>query len=280
MSQRHKSPPAGWHAPNRRQTLALVGSGLAGTATGSVAEEGLAPLDLSGHRLSFSEDFDRPPEVSAWGPSKWIAHTPWNGDFGAARFTDPGPGQAWATTDGLLRITARRGDAASGGRWTTGLLASSDRAGGGFRQALGYFEARLRFPLARGVWPAFWLVATHPAGPRVEIDVVEFYGRQPQQFRCVAHLWPNGSGRPAWGQGNATAYGADTRPDDFNLYGAMVTADAITYYFNRRPVWRVAAPADMREQRLTVLVNLAIEPDIEPGEHRMDVDHVRAWAAA
>ena len=31
--------------------------------------------------------------VAPWkiGPARWTAHTPWNGDFGDAKFIDPGP---------------------------------------------------------------------------------------------------------------------------------------------------------------------------------------------
>src|SRR5271155_2485397 len=46
-------------------------------------------IDLSNYRLTFSEDFRGPLQVTPWGPSRWIAHTPWNGDFGDARFADP-----------------------------------------------------------------------------------------------------------------------------------------------------------------------------------------------
>lgn len=260
----------------RRRALAWLA---ALPAAARAADEDLPPLDLSRYEPSFVEDFDGPLDLTAWGPSRWIAHTPWNGDFGAARFTDPGPGQAAIVDDGVLTLTARR-NGPSGG-WTSGLLASSDRAGRGFTQALGYFEARLRFPLARGVWPAFWLMCTPasaaPGGALVEIDVVEFYGRKPEEYRSVVHLWPHRSGGRKQGTGRSTPYVAPRRPDQFNLYGAEVEERFITIYFNRQAVWRTPAPADMRAQPLTLLVNLAIEPGAEAGEHRLDVASIHAW---
>src|SRR5687767_4866926 len=54
-------------------------------------------IDLADYNLTFEENFDD-ISVSAWGPistpgapgkSRWIAHTPWNGDFGDAQFKDP-----------------------------------------------------------------------------------------------------------------------------------------------------------------------------------------------
>ncbi len=263
--------------PRRRCLRGLAGAGL-WAWLGAGCAQAPAPMELDGRRLTFSEDFDGPLDVSAWGPSRWIAHTPWNGDFGVARFTDPGPGQAFAVADGLLQITARQARPALG--WTSGLLCSIDAKGRGFSQALGYFEARMRFPLAHGVWPAFWLVATRAPAQRVEIDVVEFYGRDPRRYRSVVHLWPNQSGRTKWGRGTATPYPAAAGADEFHRYGVEVSADALTYYLDRRPVWQVGVPLDLRQQALALLVNLAIEPDTVAGTHRMDVDYVRAWAPA
>jgi len=42
------------------------------------------------------------------GPARWTAHTPWNGDFGDARFMDPGPDGPFSVSDGILSITARK----------------------------------------------------------------------------------------------------------------------------------------------------------------------------
>jgi hypothetical protein len=52
-----------------------------------------AMLDIAKYRETFSNEFRGNPEVSAHGPStRWIAHSPWNGDFGNAHFADPEPG--------------------------------------------------------------------------------------------------------------------------------------------------------------------------------------------
>jgi len=105
-------------------------------------------LDLSDYELSFNEDFDK-LDVSAWGPgTRWIAHTPWNGDFGAAQFTDPVPGFPFVVENGILRIEARR---ESNGTWRSGLLASSDSKGAGFLQQYGYFEMRAKLPAGPGL---------------------------------------------------------------------------------------------------------------------------------
>ncbi|RYE47094.1 MAG: glycoside hydrolase family 16 protein, partial [Hyphomicrobiales bacterium] len=91
-------------------------------------------VDLSKFERTFSEDFDT-LDVSAWGEgvngSRWIAHTPWAGDFGDAKFTDPQPDFPFTLHDGILRIEARKDET---GQWRSGLLASTNPKGQGFSQ--------------------------------------------------------------------------------------------------------------------------------------------------
>jgi hypothetical protein len=134
-------------------------------------------LDLCGLRPTFTEDFND-LKVSAWkiGDNRWIAHTPWNGDFGDAGFTNPQPDFPFTVNEGMLRIEARK-DASS--KWQSGLLASVDRWNDGFSQMYGYFEVRMKIPKGPGTSPAFWLGETRPSetplGTSVEIDVIEFF---------------------------------------------------------------------------------------------------------
>ena len=113
-------------------------------------------IDFSKLQMTFREDFDDTLSVSPWGPNtRWIAHTPWAGDFGDAAFADPRLGVFPFTLEGgILRIEARKNDK---GKWESGLLASADSSGRGFSQQYGYFEMRAKLPKGPGVWPAFWL---------------------------------------------------------------------------------------------------------------------------
>jgi hypothetical protein len=95
--------------------------------------------------MTFSEDFDDVLSVSPWGPNtRWIAHTPWAGDFGDARFADPQLGVfPFTIENGILRIEARKD---ADGKWASGLLASTDPNGRGFSQQYGCFEIRAKLP--------------------------------------------------------------------------------------------------------------------------------------
>ena len=169
------------------QTRRIFTAAVAGAATlmlaGGVTRADRAPdLDLSNYELVFDENFVT-LDVSGRGPgTRWIAHTPWNGDFGDALFVDPTPDFPFMLENGILRIEARKGD---DGIWRSGLLSSTDPSGQGFQMQYGYFEMRAKMPPGPGVWPAFWLIYNRSPESSLEIDVVEYYGLTPDSYRSV-----------------------------------------------------------------------------------------------
>jgi hypothetical protein len=115
---RHRRPTKTSH-PTRRALLLGAGGVAVVGAGATLAPRPGPPVDLDRFTLVFEDDF-RALDVTARGPgSKWIAHTPWNGDFGDASFTDPQPDFPFAATPGGLTITARKG---ADSRWQSGLL--------------------------------------------------------------------------------------------------------------------------------------------------------------
>jgi len=235
-------------------------------------------LDLSGYHITFAEEFDGPLDVSAWGPgTRWIAHTPYAGDFGDARLADPEPGFPFTAEDGVLRIEARK----DGNGWRAGLLCSVDPKGQGFSQQYGYFEMRAKLPKGEGTWPAFWLLGapalTDKSLTNIEIDIVEQYGVGPNALHTTVHLWhPDGrhwaDGRPSIVQGMT---------DDFHTYGAMVTPEDIVFYFDGVELRRVKTPEEAKVP-LYLLVDLALGGgwpiDKTPNPSFMYVDYVRAYS--
>jgi beta-glucanase (GH16 family) len=234
-------------------------------------------LDLSGYKLTFDENFEN-LDVSAWGPgTRWIAHTPWNGDFGDAQFVAPSPGFPFTIENGALRIEARRG---TDGKWRSGLLASNDPKGNGFSQTFGYFEMRAKLPKGPGLWPAFWLVANKDPDTSAEIDIVEHYGKFPDMYESVVHVWKK------------TPLGRDYQAllrhqvptgslyEDYHLFGASVEADYTVFYLDREEVGRSPTPPEHRHA-MFILLNLAMGGgwpiDETPNPSFMWVDYVRAY---
>ncbi len=240
-------------------------------------------LDLSDFHLSFREEFDEPLDVSAWGPgTRWIAHTPWAGDFGDARFADPGSNFPFTVKDSILRIEARKDDA---GKWSSGLLASNDPLGKGFSQQYGYFEMRAKLPPGPGVWPAFWLCSSYNRKDKtagldgsVEIDVLEYYGRTPSSFTATIHVWRP---EPHRSKGCTITTKSNEASAGFHNYGCLVDSQWITMYFDGIKVWQGKTPPE-HNKPLMLLLNLALGPgwpiDKTPNPSVMEVDYVRVYA--
>jgi len=212
-------------------------------------------IDLSGYTMTFDEDFST-LDVSAEGPgTRWIAHTPWNGDFGSAVFDNPGPNGPFSLTPDVLSITAHQD---KNGQWHSGLLCSMSASGvgpKGFAQQYGYFEMKAKLPAGPGVWPAFWVVgaANKPASP--EIDVIEYYGDFPKYFRSNEHIWTDN--RDSLHLGHQMEVPRGILSSQFNTFGVLVEPDETSYYFNRTKYWSTPTPPAFR-QPLAILVNLAL----------------------
>jgi beta-glucanase (GH16 family) len=241
----------------------------------SVAQE---PLNIDAYQLTFEESFDS-LDVSAWGEksSRWIAHTPWNGDFGDARFTDPAPGFPFTTDQGILKIEARK---EADGTWRSGLLSSVNPKGEGFSQQFGYFEARMKLPPGKGVWPAFWLIGLDRSKYTAEIDVLEYYGRAPYEFSMGFHIWRQSQG----GQNSTGGYWKTVEDgilnSEYHTYGVDIQADKTTFYLDRQYLWSFDTPKEYH-MPFYPLVNLALGSgwpiDETPNPSILLVDYIHVY---
>lgn len=263
-------------------TLAALLPTLLPAACAQTSIAAATPLDLCGYNLIFADEFDA-LDVSDWqlDGKTWMAHTPWRGDFGDARFADPGPEGPFSVKEGILHITARRSD---DGKWTSGLLAAADASGKGSGVQYGYFEARLKFPPGSGTWPAFWLMSLQPVKsepPLIEIDVVEYYGHDDASYRTTWHTYFAASDAAKnKGDGKTIPVVSGSLVSQFHSYGVLVEPAVMTFYFDRNPVWQQPTPSDL-DTPLYPLVNLALGSgySIEntPNSSVMQVDYVRIY---
>lgn len=236
-----------------------------------------ADIEPDGWEQTFAEEFDT-LDVSARGPgTRWTAHTPWNGDFGDARFMDPGDAFPFTIKDGILRIEARK---SANGAWQSGLLSSSDPTGSGFKQKFGYFEVRARLPRGEGVWPAFWLSSRGETGG-VEVDILEHYGHAPQRYTAAFHIWNRTDPSKSTHKHQWVNVPPGSLSTGFHTFGASVDPNSIRYFFDRREVWSVPTPAEL-QLPFTILVNLALGAGWPitntPNPSTMEVDYIRVWA--
>lgn len=210
-----------------------------------------------GLRPVFMEEFnDLSVSPSRIGPARWTAHTPWNGDFGDARFLDPGPDGPFKVSDGVLSITAKKD---ANGRWTSGLLAAADASGAGAGARYGYFETRMKLPPGPGLWPAFWLHSLKPAAGSdgdVELDVIEYYGAFTDIYHAVTHVWYHDSSRSR-GQEMRVAVPAGSLVNAFHTYGVDISPQALTYFLDGVAVWTDTTPVELNTP-MYPLINLAL----------------------
>ncbi len=247
--------------------------------------------------LTFSDDFDRLSLADPRRPGSGV----WRTTFGASPaptldnrtlksngelqlYVDPaladGQGRAlglqpFAVHDGVLDI---RGDRAApavqpalgGYGYTSGLLTTQPS----FAQTYGYFEARVKLPRGKGLWPAVWLLPTDQSWPP-EIDVMESIG-DPSSAVITIHT---------------KAYptkGVEVHPagDGFHTFAVEWDAKQVVSYLDGVETSRASTPPDMNKP-MYFLLNLAIggnwpgAPDAEtPFPAVFSVDYVRAYKFA
>jgi len=241
-------------------------------------------LDLSGYTMTFSEEFDDPLSVSNYGPgTRWIAHTPYNGDFGDAWFGyNPSSNvNPYSISSGILSVKAWF-DATSN-HWRSGLLSSVDTQGNGFSQQYGYFEARMKLPSGTGTWPAFWLLSKGnletPKTKVAELDAMEVYGSQSNKVYLSTHIW-NTDGSPAT-ESFAVNFVNSGLTTGYHTYGLMVEPDVITWYVDGIQQRQVPTFAEAKNP-LYILVNYALGGGWGTSgvgnPSYLNVDYVRAYS--
>ncbi|WP_420319768.1 glycoside hydrolase family 16 protein [Flagellimonas sp.] len=128
--------------------------------------------------------------------------------------------------NGYLLITAKE-EAFEGASYTSARLKTQ----GLFEQQYGRFEARIRLPYGKGLWPAFWLLGNdcdQNIWPQCgEIDIMEYLGDSPTVTFGSVH----GPGYSA-GEAETKEYELENDRFDtgFHIFGIEWGPDYINYY--------------------------------------------------
>lgn len=129
--------------------------------------------------------------------------------------------------NGVLIITAKE-EQFNGAAYTSARLLTK----GKFERTYGRFEARMRLPYGKGIWPAFWLLGDDSNGTQIwpqigEIDIMEYVGDEPSRMFGTVH-GPGYSGGESISKGYELENGRfDT---DFHVFGIEWGPDYINYY--------------------------------------------------
>jgi beta-glucanase (GH16 family) len=191
--------------------------------------------------------------------------------------------------NGLLVITARENP---GGGYTSARLKTQ----GLFDQRYGRFEARIKVPQGKGLWPAFWLLGndcdSNPWPGCGEIDIMEYLGDDPTRIFGTVH-GPGYSG----GESVSKEYQleADRFDTSFHVFGIEWGPNYINYYVDD-VLYNSITPALIDEETegqgtwvfndrpFYIILNIAVGGNL-PGNpdanttfpQRMLVDYVRVY---
>ena len=261
---------AGSNAAGEQDLFELQLYNTAGKQSNSVGIPDTVPSVAQGMQLVFSDDFDGPLSISRDGRgARYNAHKPTFGDFSGWPFCDPESStNPFFQRDTYLIIRARK---AEGTRGSTGLIATVDMDGNGFRaQPPCYMECRLMAQSAPGTWPAFWTITNIHRDEGDELDIIEAYGGwgdgNPNNtgYHVTSHFWgqKDTNGQPLEHPGkliDMTEGRLGTSwSQTFHTYGLYIDSLQTTYYLDDEKVWSHSTNSYSYQQPHVLLINYAI----------------------
>jgi len=209
---------------------------------------------------------------------------PWFGPaekFGKADFVPPaGGGPMWVDKGNLVLQPQK-----VGGAWRSGQVQSVDKAGSGFSQQFGYFVMRASLPAGKTAWPGFWLRPTYyrttPHEAIAEVDILETWGRRPNELQSNLHFWPNRDYNPENRKHTAQTV-KSFHPEmvgAFHDYGVYIGPEWTIFFFDDRETGRVATMPEEKTPMYMIidyaLDNIADDDANPPG--KMVVQYARAY---
>ncbi len=226
--------------------------------------------------------------------SIWTPRFPWDG---------PQPGQLQRYTpenvlveDGKLKLISEKRKGHENNNpslktreFSSGLIQSYDK----WAQRYGYFEARVKFPTARGLWPAFWLMPDRGAESGLNIWQRRDTGNQGMEIDIIEHLTEWGPGRNNvalhWdGYGDDHKSWSNNRiyfgptPDGWHTFGVLWEPGKLTWYIDGK---KVVAYENDRVSRVPAYIKLNTQiggwatkdVDLSKLPDVYGVDYVRVW---
>jgi len=188
--------------------------------------------------------------------------------------------------NGVLIITAKE-EEFNGSNYTSARLLTK----GKFEQTHGRFEARIKLPSGKGLWPAFWLLGDDSNGAEVwpqigEIDIMEYVGNEPTRIFGTVH-------GPGYSGGKSISKSYELKNDrfdtEFHIFGIEWGPDYINYYVDD-VLYNQITPEDVTGEWVFnngpfyIILNVAVGGNL-PGSpnaetvfpQNMLVDYVRVY---
>ncbi len=179
------------------------------------------------YRLVWSSEFNGaaglPPDENHWRFDIGNGSNGWGN--AQLEYDTSRPENVAMDGDGCLAITARE-ESHEGFDYTSARIHTQ----GLFDHGPGRFEARIKLPRGRGIWPAFWLLGSdfgHVGWPNCgEIDIMEYRGQQPRVVMGTLH-GPGYSG--GQGVGGSFTHPEEGFDEEFHVFAIEWTGSGITW---------------------------------------------------
>lgn len=236
--------------------------------------------------LVFADEFDvdGAPDPNVWAFDIGTGQNGWGNN--ELQFYTNRP-ENIIVQNGYLIITARK-EQFQGSGYTSARIKTQNL----FSQKYGRFEARIKLPLGRGMWPAFWMLGSNfeqVGWPQCgEIDIMEYLGNRPTEVFGTLH-GPGFAGAESIGKKYTLPTGRfDT---DFHVFGVEWTENHINWYVDN-VLYSQLTRKDIEDEGgqwvfdtdFFMLLNLAVGGNL-PGSpntetlfpQRMIVDYVRVY---
>ncbi len=245
--------------------------------TAAVPPPAPAPL----YKLVFNDEFnslDLSPDgsgVHTWYKDVWFNHVPAPlADISASNSVLT---LAWLTNQSSFdtSITTLSGDRRQAHAWQ-----------------YGYFEARMKWDVVKGAWPAFWLIPVEDAQGRDtyngvkesgEIDIFEGQGDQPTTYFGSIHDWVNLKGTSNADNHFPLPSGFDF--SQFHSYGLLWEPGKVTWYLDDRALHSESTYAIFDKQHFFMVLSMKEGANWKEGDTTgvtaqqmtLQVDWVRVW---
>lgn len=234
-------------------------------------------------QLVMSEEFDvdGAPKTALWSYNLGTGNNGW-GNNELQYYTDAS--QNIKVEGGMLKITAIK-ESYMGSEYTSARILTKGR----FEQKYGRFEARIKMPWGKGLWPAFWMLGANSdtvIWPQCgEIDIMEYLGSKPTSMFGTVH-------GPGYSGGNAISKNYalinDRFDNDFHVFGIEWGENYINYYVDNK-LYNQITPKNVPgewvfNQPFYIILNMAVGGNF-PGSpnaetvfpQTMTIDYVRVY---
>ncbi|MEM7380111.1 MAG: glycoside hydrolase family 16 protein [Bacteroidota bacterium] len=233
--------------------------------------------------LILSEEFDTDgaPNPAVWGFDIGTGENGW-GNQELQYYTNRT--ENVKVENGVLLITAME-ESFEGSAFTSARLLTKDL----FEEEFGRFEARIRLPYGKGIWPAFWMLGAdideNPWPGAGEIDIMEYRGQEPTVLIGSVH-------GPGYSAGEAISKEYTLEKDrfdtGFHIFGIEWGPNYINFYVDD-VLYNQITPEDVTgewvfDKPFYILMNLAVggtfvgPPNAETEfPQTMLVDYVRVY---